>query len=344
MTAHHDSRLLIVSERVYRSLLLLYPKSFRQTYGQDMVLTFRDCCREALHRSQQGRLTGFWGLVLYDLMITVSTEHIKSWIMACKQLLGLEKEYTFMDRLLNFDVALRTDIGSKRPVNEDNMTSVIPQDTQVLANKGALFIVADGMGGHEKGNVASKMAVDEITAAYYREGSDDIASALKQAVEHANGLIYQGTDEASRGKMGTTCIAAVVQGDSAYVANVGDSRAYLIRQGQIKQISRDHSPVYEEMLAGKITREEARNHPERNKITRCLGISAGVEVDIFTEPVQAGDILVLCTDGLSGLLEDDEIRTIVEQHKPEESVSLLIAQANERGGPDNITAVVARID
>lgn len=299
MTKRPSMPLLARSERLYRCFLVLYPKTFRQLYGQEMAHTFRDCCREALQQEHTYTFARFWSFVLYDLVITACTEHGRVWATALKRLCGLEKEYTLMDSLLQLDVALRTDLGCTRSSNEDSMTSVIPQDSQVRTKQGGLFVVADGLGGHTKGEVASKMAVDEVSAAYYQEQSDDIVSSLAQAVKHANTLIYQAVGEDEKGKMGTTCIATVVQGNTAYVANVGDSRAYLVRHGQAKQISLDHSWVAEQVLAGALTKEEARTHPKRNEIFRCLGIHADVEVDVFTEAVQAGDILVLCTDGLS---------------------------------------------
>jgi serine/threonine protein phosphatase PrpC len=143
--------------------------------------------------------------------------------------------------------------------------------------------------------------------------------------------------------MGSTCIAAVLLGEHVYVANVGDSRAYIVREGQARQISLDHSWVEELVREGRITPDQARGHGLRNVITRCIGTQEQVEVDIFTEAVQDGDVLVLCTDGLSGLVEDDEISAIVEQYGPQESASHLIACANERGGTDNVTAIVAKV-
>src|ERR1700730_1565123 len=162
MTTLPPNRILFTSERLYRAFLVVYPGQFRRDYGWEMAQTFRDCCREALASGGPGGLTRLWGLVLYDLLITASTEHIKTWITLLKRLIGTEREYTMMDHLLNLNVALLTDVGRKRANNEDDMTSVIPQDPQVIGKKGALFVVADGMGGHSKGEVASKMAVEGI--------------------------------------------------------------------------------------------------------------------------------------------------------------------------------------
>ncbi|HLZ64095.1 MAG TPA: Stp1/IreP family PP2C-type Ser/Thr phosphatase [Ktedonosporobacter sp.] len=339
-----SKNVITTSERLYRAMLILYPKPFRQIYTQEMVQTFRDCCREALQDGETWKFIHLWSFVLYDLLITACNERIRSYITLLKRLLGIEKEYTMLDHLINLDFALRTDVGQKRSTNEDNMTSVIPQDPQILAKKGALFVVADGMGGHTKGEVASEMAVSGVSTMYYQQEEEDIPVALIQAIQSANQSICKESEgKSAKDSMGTTCIAAVLRGDTAYIANVGDSRAYIVSQGQVRQISHDHSPVAELLRAGKITKEEARNHPERNVIFRCLGTQSEVEVDVFAEPVQKGDILVLCTDGLSALVEEDELLSIVEQYDPEESVSQLIERANERGGPDNITAVIARI-
>src|SRR5690242_3235722 len=224
------------------------------------------------------------------------------------------------------------------------MAYVIPKDLQVMAAKGALFIVADGMGGHAAGEVASEIAVDTVSNAYYQDDSDDVATSLLQAIRRANAAIHQrAAENMLRSGMGTTCVAAVLRGNMAYIANVGDSRAYLVRNGQAKQISQDHSWVYEQVRAGLLTEDQARTHAQRNVITRCLGTQAEVEIDVFPEQLEDGDSLVLCTDGLSGLVGDDELRKIVEQFVPQESVYHLVERANENGGPDNITAIVVHV-
>jgi serine/threonine protein phosphatase PrpC len=245
---------------------------------------------------------------------------------------------------LRLDVAQLTDVGRKREHNEDNMAYVIPKDPQVMTKKGALFIVADGMGGHAAGEVASEIAVDTVSNTYYQDDSEDVAASLLQAIKRANALIHQrAAENMLRSGMGTTCVAAVLRGNMAYIANVGDSRAYFMRNGQVKQVSQDHSWVAEQVRAGLLTDDQARTHAQRNVITRCLGTQADVDIDIFTEELREGDSLVLCTDGLSGLVSDDEIQRIVEQYVPQESVYHLIERANSNGGPDNITAIVLRV-
>ncbi|TMC90886.1 MAG: serine/threonine-protein phosphatase [Chloroflexi bacterium] len=152
---------------------------------------------------------------------------------------------------LRLEVAQLTDVGRRREHNEDNMAYVIPKDPQVMAKKGALFIVADGMGGHAAGEVASEIAVDTVSNVYYQDDSDDVAYSLLHAIKRANALIHQrAAENMLRSGMGTTCVAAVLRGNMAYIANVGDSRAYLVRDGQVKQVSQDHSWVAEQVRAG----------------------------------------------------------------------------------------------
>jgi len=249
-----------------------------------------------------------------------------------------------LSKQLRLDVAQLTDVGRKRPHNEDNMAYVIPKDEQVMARKGALFIVADGMGGHAAGEVASEIAVDTVTMTYYQDDSEEIALSLMNAIKRANTIIHQrAAENMLRSGMGTTCVSAVLRGHIAYVANVGDSRAYVIRHGQVRQVSQDHSWVEEQVRAGLLTRDQARSHAQRNVITRCLGTQVDVEVDVFTEELEDGDCLILCTDGLSGSVYEDDLRSIVEQYVPQESVYHLVERANENGGPDNITAIVVRV-
>src|SRR5437588_5089939 len=235
------------------------------------------------------------------------------------------RERSALSKQLRLDVAQLKDVGRKREHNEDNMAYVIPKDLQVMTKKGALFIVADGMGGHAAGEVASEIAVDTVSNAYYQDENDDVQASLLQSIRRANAAIHQrAAENMLRSGMGTTCVAAVLRGNMAYIANVGDSRAYLVRNGQVKQISQDHSWVYEQVRAGLLTEDQARTHAQRNVITRSLGTQVEVEIDVFHEQLQDKDALVLCTDGLSGLVGDDELLKIVEQFLPQESVYHLV--------------------
>lgn len=341
------SRSLSTAESLYRIFLRLYPQDFRQGYEREMLQTFRDCCQEALQRAGTPGLLRFCSYILGELLITACNEHIRSFITMLRQIIGMEPEKKYMtSHLLHVDIGQLTDIGRRREINEDNLNTIIPQDPHIMATKGVLFVVADGMGGHARGEVASQLVVETVCEAYYRSQDEDIASALRSAVNYANSTVYwQDRNDETRdiNGMGSTCIAAVLLGEQVYIANVGDSRAYIVRDGQARQISMDHSWVEELVREGKITPEQARNHGLRNVITRSIGTQEQVEVDIFTEAVQHGDVLVLCTDGLSTLVEDDEISAIVEQYGPQESASQLIACANERGGNDNVTAIVAKV-
>jgi serine/threonine protein phosphatase PrpC len=254
------------------------------------------------------------------------------------------RERSALSKQLRLDVAQLTDVGRKRPHNEDNMAYVIPKDPQVMARKGALFIVADGMGGHAAGEVASEIAVDTVSKVYYQDDSDDVAVSLLHAIKRANALIHQrAAENMMRSGMGTTCVSAVLRGGTAYIANVGDSRAYLVRRGTIRQVSQDHSWVEEQVRAGLLTREQARSHVQRNVITRCLGTQPEVEIDVFSERLEEGDSFILCSDGLAGPVADEELGRIVDQYVPQEGVYHLIERANENGGPDNITAVIMRV-
>ncbi|HYT34984.1 MAG TPA: PP2C family serine/threonine-protein phosphatase [Ktedonobacteraceae bacterium] len=330
------------SEHCYELLLQIYPREFRRAFRLEMMQTFRDCYREALRENGQPGVIRLWGSILYDLATTALIEHVREFVTKLKG-----KETITMVNQFSLNVAQLTDIGRKRESNEDNMISIVPDDIQVMTRKGALFVVADGLGGHTKGEVASEMTVKLVREAYYQDENDDIAASLRHAVEHANVLIYQANQAQIEPSdkdhmMGSTCVAAVLQGDTVYVANVGDSRAYIVRAGLVKQVSQDHTPEAEQMRAGLLTEEQARAQ-SGNKITRCMGIKPDVEVDVFTEPVQQSDILVLCTDGLSKTISDEQMGKIVQQFEPQESVQRLIELANEQGGPDNITAVVARV-
>jgi len=254
-------------------------------------------------------------------------------------------EKSALGKQLRLDVAQLTDVGRKRDHNEDNMAYVIPKDPQVMSKKGALFIVADGMGGHAAGEVASEIAVDTVSSIYYQDGNDDVAASLLSAIKRANTSIHQrAAENMSRSGMGTTCVAAVLRGNVAYIANVGDSRAYLVSGGQVRQVSQDHSWVAEQVRAGLLTEEQARTHAQRNVITRSLGTQPDVEVDVFSEQLEEDDSLILCTDGLSGLISDADLQRIVAQFVPQESVYHLVERANENGGPDNITAIVVHVE
>lgn len=241
-------------------------------------------------------------------------------------------------------MAARTDLGRVRENNEDKFDFFEPEDPDILAQKGLFYAVADGMGGHAAGQIASEMALKRVIKAYYEDSSPDVVGSLTRAVFDANKLIYDAAQMiVERSGMGTTLTAVVIRADTAYFVQVGDSRAYLIRGRDIRQITEDHSWIAEQVRRGVMTEEEARLSPFRNVITRSLGNLPVVEPDVFAEEIQPGDTIVLCSDGLSGSLSETDIRDIVAGNTPSQAAMDLIDAANERGGNDNITAMIVVI-
>jgi protein phosphatase len=241
--------------------------------------------------------------------------------------------------------SVQTDVGCHREINEDSSAYVEPADGGLLSDRGRLVVVADGMGGHLAGEVASRMAVDVISRVYY-ESAGDAMSALKDSFTAANREIYQSSTEVhGRNGMGTTCTALVLRNGTALTAHVGDSRLYLIRSGQIYLMTEDHSAVMELVKRGLLTREQARHHPDKNVILRALGSHSEVEVSTWDEPfpIRDGDRFLLCSDGLYDLVEDKEIMDAVLAGDAHSACAALITLAKDRGGYDNITVAVVGI-
>lgn len=231
-----------------------------------------------------------------------------------------------------------TDIGRKRKLNQDYVYTS-EQPVGPLPN---LFIVADGMGGHNAGDYASKVTVETMVREIGATAEHDTARALDSAIEKANSIIREcaSTQEDLAG-MGTTVVAAVCEGKTLQVANVGDSRLYIVNEREIRQITRDHSLVAEMVRMGGLGREEARNHPDKNIITRAVGASDTVEPDFFTVMLSEEDIVLMCSDGLTNMLEDEEIRMILSGARDiVEKAQELVKAANENGGRDNITVIL----
>jgi serine/threonine protein phosphatase PrpC len=234
-----------------------------------------------------------------------------------------------------------TDVGRARSHNEDTLDYYVPPDPRQRERKGVICLVADGMGGHQAGEVASQGAVELVIGQYYGDTTHDIGTSLVRAFRAANQLIYdQAQADSSKAGMGTTLVAAVILGRKVYLANVGDSRAYLVNKAGIVQITEDHSWVEEQVRAGLLTQEQAARHPQRNLLTRALGTKPTIEVDLFQGELGEGDTLLMCTDGLTGRVEDREIAAMVREHPHEEAARLLVALANERGGQDNISVLI----
>jgi protein phosphatase len=246
--------------------------------------------------------------------------------------------------LLDTRIGARTDLGRIRENNEDKFEFFEPEEPELLAVKGCLYAVADGMGGHESGQIASEMALKTIVSTYYADPGEDVAESLRAAITAANSSIYE-TAQAipERNGMGTTCTVAVLRDDRMYVGQVGDSRLYLIRDGDLRQVTEDHSWVTEQVKRGALTEEEAKMSPFRNVITRSLGAAPDVEVDVFDEKIQGSDVLVLCSDGLSGYVTDADILETAGAWSPSMAALKLVDRANDMGGGDNITVMVVAI-
>jgi len=265
-----------------------------------------------------------------------------------KQGKGSVKETVALAQPGRFDVvaSLLSDVGCVRELNEDSGACIQPDNPELRASKGSLILVADGMGGHSAGEVASRLAVDIITRIYYEDAGDP-QSALKKAFREANREIHKAAEkDESKSGMGTTCTALVLQNGTAISAHVGDSRLYLVRQQAIYLMTEDHSAVMEMVKAGLITIEQARHHPDKNVILRALGSHPEVEVSSWNAPlpVRGGDRFVLCSDGLYDLVEDDEIKERVAERDPHSACETLIGLARERGGYDNITVGVIAVE
>ena len=231
-----------------------------------------------------------------------------------------------------------TDIGKRRKLNQDYVyTSEHP-----VGNLPNLFIVADGMGGHNAGDYASKVTVETIVEKVSNSSETECTCILEEAIQAANKLIrVKACESADLEGMGTTVVAATCRGDRLFVANVGDSRLYVTSGGEIRQITRDHSWVEEMVRRGGLGREEAKVHPGRNIITRAIGGDDNVKVDYFMVQLKEGDLVLMCTDGLTNMLEDGEICEILKGTRDiARKAQELVEAANDRGGRDNISVLL----
>ena len=237
--------------------------------------------------------------------------------------------------------AARTDVGMIRSGNEDNFT------VDASPTRG-IFIVADGMGGHAAGEVASEMAVRivqrELAPVRDLDG-DDPVQMVATALKRANRAIHDRTlTETDKQGMGTTVSALLLAGSRYLIGQVGDSRVYLLRAGSLTQLTKDHSYVQEQVDAGFLTPEQARYHPYSNVITRCVGAGQDVEPDIYRGEVREGDLFLVASDGLTGMVDDRRLAQLLNSRaEPDRKVQSLIAEANGRGGLDNITAIIVQV-
>ena len=243
------------------------------------------------------------------------------------------------------EYAAKTDVGLRRQNNEDACVAQLVTDAELWHDRGHLFVVADGMGGHAVGELASKIATDTLPHTFFKKREGDVGAALQGAVLEANENIHRrGTQNRDFQRMGTTCTSLVLCEEGAYVAHVGDSRAYRVRRDRIDQLTFDHSLQWELRRRGRLNAEESLLQEHRNVITRSLGPEANVDVDLEGPfPVQADDVYVLCSDGLTTHVSDGEIAAISRDLKPGAACRLLVHLANLRGGTDNCTVIIVRV-
>lgn len=236
-----------------------------------------------------------------------------------------------------------TDIGSRREVNQD----FVYRNDEAVGLLPNLYIVADGMGGHKAGDFASRFSVNEFEKELKEQRARTIIGSMEGAIRLVNDrLLKEAASEPDYEGMGTTFVAACISGDRVYILNIGDSRLYLLNEtGTIRQITQDHSLVEEKILRGEIERKDAKNHPEKNVITRALGATEQVLPDFFEVELRAGDYILLCSDGLTNMVEDNVIKEIVLNPETvlKEKTESLIKLANENGGRDNISLILVHI-
>ncbi len=245
--------------------------------------------------------------------------------------------------------ALHSEPGDVRPHNEDYAGAYAPTVPDDAWDRGPLWVVADGMGGHAAGEVASRLATETVLASWAGGPPTAPAAALRDAVRRANAAVLDASHEAGRRGMGTTVVALTFAGSEALIANVGDSRAYRVRDRECTQLTTDHSRVAEMLRMRMISPEQAATHPARSMLTRSLGAELIVQIEISKEPLRKDDTFVLCTDGLWDVVPRTDIADVVgaldkgELATPADAAALLVRTAIERGAADNVTAVVVRL-
>ena len=234
-----------------------------------------------------------------------------------------------------------TDVGQRRKINQDCVYASV----EPVGNLPNLFIVADGMGGHKAGDFASRFAVNAVRESIGASQETNPIKLIRDAIELANRGILRESDEHEEMRgMGTTIVVTTIIDRYAYTANVGDSRLYLLGDS-LKQITKDHSLVEEMVRLGEITEAEARNHPDKNIITRAVGATPNVDIDFFDYKVEPGGMILMCSDGLSNMVEDEDIRRILRRTVSiEEKARVLVETANENGGKDNIAVILVEPD
>ncbi|OGN92445.1 MAG: hypothetical protein A2Z71_09595 [Chloroflexi bacterium RBG_13_50_21] len=252
---------------------------------------------------------------------------------------------------MDYSVGRRTHPGKIRVINEDSLLCFTVSRVQQGASQPVgIFAIADGMGGHARGDLASSLTIQTIlqkaatgVEAFHKFSKDDFTSWFKQTIQEANQMVYESRIKADN-DMGSTLVCGLFVGDHAYFAHLGDSRVYMLREKSIQQLSTDHSLVQQLIANGEISQDEARLHPQRNVILRCLGENPQVEVDVYTQDLFPGDKLLLCSDGLSGMLDDMKIQIISnESQSPQMACDYLVDTANLAGGMDNISIILVEV-
>ncbi|MDE1548017.1 Stp1/IreP family PP2C-type Ser/Thr phosphatase [Jeotgalibaca caeni] len=237
-------------------------------------------------------------------------------------------------------IAYGSDIGKNRSMNEDYVSWFKNQQNQPL------MLICDGMGGHQAGDVASEMAVSHLGEAWKKTSfsqAESVSSWFLTTIQKVNQLIFQKSlDFVDLDGMGTTLVAAAVVAGELVVAHIGDSRAYLYRNYQLKQLTEDHSLVNELVKSGELSETEAKNHPQKNIVTRSMGNREKIQIDLTSVPIKKNDFLVLCTDGLSNLVDEEGLKRVLKDWMSlPDKVTKLIEMANEAGGSDNISVLIA---
>src|ERR1700690_2578573 len=245
------------------------------------------------------------------------------------------------------ELANLTDVGCERAENEDSFCYAEPESDEELLTRGRLIVIADGMGGQEGGQIASGIAVDTGRDVFLNGPASDPAAALGPAYQSAHFAIQNHAREHPElAGMGTTCTSAILRDGHVTYGHVGDSRLYLLRSGTIGRLTRDQSYVQHMVEIGVISAEEAATHPSRNILTSALGAATTVEADFAEAPIrlESSDVLLFCTDGLHGLVSDDEMLAVSSENSPRDACVKLVEMAKSRGGPDNITIQIVRIE
>ena len=238
---------------------------------------------------------------------------------------------------------LLSDVGKKRQRNEDGCTICVPDDKELARERGLMFAVADGMGGVSGGDFASRLGLQTLVEEYYARTETTVPQRLQESVGQANRRIFQEAENHPEFYgMGTTMCALIVHGDHAYIAHVGDSRLYLYRDA-LYQVTEDHSLVAEQVRSGYISEDEARTHSLKNLITRAVGTKDAVKADLYAVKLKVGDTILMCSDGLSNLVDDKSIAGILTGGNLQGAARVLVGRALEGGAPDNVTVLLLRV-